>query len=86
VTRNVRPPHCGLGGGGAAALLVQLGLGQVVEGRLHNPVDLMVGGVVFAGTYVVLARRLHVREIDDLVGPVLERVRKSATRALSALG
>jgi len=62
---------------GAAALLVQLGLGPVVEGRLHNPVDLMVGGVVFAGTYVVLARRLHVREIDDLVGPVLERVRRA---------
>jgi putative peptidoglycan lipid II flippase len=62
---------------GAVAFLVQLGLGQVVEGRLYNPVDLMVSGVVFAGTYVVVARRLRVREIDDLVGPVLERVRRA---------
>jgi len=27
-------------------------------------------------TYVVAARRLRVREIDDLVGPVLERMRR----------
>jgi hypothetical protein len=33
--------------------------------------------VVFAGTYVVVARRMHVREIDDLVGPILERVRRA---------
>ncbi|HEX7536931.1 MAG TPA: murein biosynthesis integral membrane protein MurJ [Dermatophilaceae bacterium] len=65
---------------GAAALLVQLGLGQVVEGKLYSPVVLVAGGLVFAGVYVVVARRLRVREIDDLVGPVLERVRRALPR------
>jgi len=61
---------------GAAAVLVQLGLGHVLEGQLYSPVALATGGLVFAGIYVVVARRLRVREIDDLVGPVLERVRR----------
>jgi putative peptidoglycan lipid II flippase len=65
---------------GAAALLVQLGLGQVVEGKLYSPVVLVAGGLVFTGVYVVAARRLRVREIDDLVGPVLERVRRALPR------
>jgi putative peptidoglycan lipid II flippase len=65
---------------GAAALLVQLGLGQVVAGKFYSPVVLVVGGLVFAGVYVVAARRLRVREIDDLVGPVLERVRRALPR------
>jgi len=63
-----------------AAYLVQLALGQVVEGRLYSLVALVAGGVVFAGTYLVVARRLRVREIDDLVGPVLERVRSALSR------
>jgi putative peptidoglycan lipid II flippase len=65
---------------GAAALLVQLGLGQVVDGKFYSPVVLVAGGLVFAGVYVVAARRLRVREIDDLVGPVLERVRRALPR------
>jgi putative peptidoglycan lipid II flippase len=65
---------------GVAALLVQLGLAQVVEGKLYSPVLLVVGGVVFAGIYVVVARRLRVREIDDLVRPVVERVRRALPR------
>jgi putative peptidoglycan lipid II flippase len=61
---------------GAAAYVLSLALGQVVHGKLYNPVVLAAGGLVFAGIYVVVARRLRVREIDDLVGPVLERVRR----------
>ena len=61
---------------GAAAYLVLLGLGQVLHGKLYNPVSLLSGALVFAAVYVVTARRLHVREIDDLVAPVLERVRR----------
>jgi len=61
----------------AAAYLVQLGLGHVVDGKLYSPVSLVAGGLVFAGIYVVVARRLHVHEIDDLVGPVLERARRA---------
>ena len=62
---------------GAAAILVQLGLGLVVEGWLYSPVRLMAGGVAFAGVYLVVARRLHVHEIDDLVRPMLDRVRRA---------
>jgi putative peptidoglycan lipid II flippase len=68
-----------LAGGAAYVLLVVLG--QVVHGKLYNPVALVAGGLVFAGVYVVVARRLRVREIDDLVGPVLERVRRAVSRS-----
>ena len=60
----------------AAAYLVLLGLGQVIHGKLYSPVALMTGALVFAAIYVVVARRLRVREIDDLVSPVLERARR----------
>jgi putative peptidoglycan lipid II flippase len=65
----------------AAAYLVQLGLGQVLDGKLYDPVALATGGLVFVVIYVVAARRLRVREIDDLVGPVLERVRRALSRS-----
>lgn len=65
----------------AAAYLVQLGLGQVLDGKLYDPVALATGGLVFVVIYVVAARGLRIREIDDLVGPVLERVRRAVTRA-----
>jgi putative peptidoglycan lipid II flippase len=61
---------------GVAAVIVELGLGQVVHGRFYNVVALVAGALVFAATYVMMARRLRVREIDDLVSPVLERVRR----------
>ncbi|MHB8273675.1 MAG: murein biosynthesis integral membrane protein MurJ, partial [Dermatophilaceae bacterium] len=48
----------------AAAYVVQLGLGQVLEGKLFNLVALATGGLVFVGVYIVAARRLRVREID----------------------
>ena len=60
----------------AAAYLVLLGLGQVIHGKLYSPVALMTGALVFAAIYVVVARRLRVREIDDLVSPILERARR----------
>ena len=60
----------------AAAYLMTLGLRQVVDGKLYNPVALVGGALVFAAIYVLAARRLRVREIDELVSPVLERVRR----------
>jgi putative peptidoglycan lipid II flippase len=65
---------------GVAAYITLLVLGQVVHGKLYSPVALGVGGLVFAGIYVVVARRLRVREIDDLVGPVLEHARRVLPR------
>jgi putative peptidoglycan lipid II flippase len=62
---------------GVAAVLVQLALGQIVEGKLLSPVSLVAGGLVFAVVYVVAARRMRVHEIDDLVGPVLQRARRA---------
>ena len=59
-----------------AAYLAQLAVGQVLGGRLYSLVALAAGGLAFAGIYIVVARRLRVREIDDLVAPVLERVRR----------
>jgi putative peptidoglycan lipid II flippase len=61
----------------AAAFFVQLGVVQVVEGKLYSPLSLVAGGLVFAVIYVVVARRLHVHEIDDLVAPVVARARRA---------
>ena len=60
---------------GGAAYIVLMGLGQVVHGKLYSPAALVTGALVFATIYVVAARRLRVREIDDLVSPVLDRLR-----------
>jgi putative peptidoglycan lipid II flippase len=68
----------------AGALIVQFGLAQILQGKLYSPVSLVAGGLVFAGIYVVVARRLHVREIDDLVKPVVERVRRTLPKHKSA--
>jgi putative peptidoglycan lipid II flippase len=64
----------------AGALVVQLGLAQVIQGKLYSPVSLVAGGLVFVLVYVTTARKLHVREIDDLAGPVIERVRRALPR------
>ena len=66
---------------GAAAGAVLMGLGQVIHGKLYSPVALVAGGLAFAGTYVIAARKLRVREIEDLVGPVLERLRRAVSKA-----
>jgi putative peptidoglycan lipid II flippase len=65
---------------GAGAYVTQLALAQVIDGRIYSLVALAAGGLVFAGIYVVVARSLRVREIDDLVGPVLERARRVLPR------
>jgi putative peptidoglycan lipid II flippase len=62
---------------GAGALVVQFGLGQFLAGKMLGLASLAVGGLVFAAIYVVVARRLHVREIDDLAEPVLARMRRA---------
>jgi len=66
---------------GAATGLLQLGLAQVIDGKLLNPVSLATGGLLFVAIYVVVARRLRVPEINDLVGPVLRRARRMASRS-----
>jgi len=62
------------------AYLVQVGLAQVLHGKLYNPLALAAGGLVFVAVYVMVARRLRVREIDDLFGPIFERIRRSLSR------
>lgn len=63
--------------GAVGAILVQVGLAQIISGRLFSLVSLVLGALVFSAIYVVVARRLHVREIDDLLGPVAERLRRA---------
>jgi putative peptidoglycan lipid II flippase len=54
-----------------AALLA--GLGDGVLGALAG---LVVGGAVLGLGYALIARRLHVDELDELLGPVLTRLRR----------
>lgn len=65
---------------GAAAYLVVLGVGLFVDGRLASLLSLVAGGLVFLATYAAAARRLRVREIDDLFGPLLERARRTLSK------
>jgi putative peptidoglycan lipid II flippase len=64
----------------AGAFVVLQGVAQVLHGKLYNPVALLAGALVFAAIYFVAARRMRVQEIDDLVAPVLERVRRVLSR------
>jgi len=62
---------------GAGALIVQFGLREVIEGKMLSLVSLAAGGLVFAGIYIGVARRLHVHEINDLIAPVMARARRA---------
>jgi len=62
---------------GAGALIVQFGLREVIEGKMLSLVSLAAGGLVFAGIYIGVARRLHVHEINDLIAPVVARARRA---------
>jgi len=63
-----------------AAYLVLLGVGLLIHGPPYNLVALTAGGLIFVGTYFMAARTLRVREIDDLLGPMLERARRALSR------
>jgi putative peptidoglycan lipid II flippase len=76
ITRSyVRLTVASLGGAVPAAVLAWA-LTRVVTGRLEAPVVLLVAGTAFAATYLVLARRLRVREVDELLEPLLGRARR----------
>lgn len=66
---------------GAAAVGVLALVGQLLDGKLYDPVALVSGALVFVGMYVAGARKLRVREIDDLFGPVLARARHALSHA-----
>jgi len=78
---DVRRTYARLGaaalGAGVAAYLVRLGVAPLVGGHLQFLVELVVAGGVFAVVYLVLARMLRVREIDDLFAPLVSRVRRA---------
>ena len=58
----------------AAGLLAALATRLVGDGPLGAAVALAVGGAALAGGYLLLARRLHVAEVDEVAGPVLRRL------------
>ena len=45
--------------------------------RFAGIVQLAVAGVLFLGVYIVVAKKLRVREIDDLLSPVTRRLRRA---------
>jgi putative peptidoglycan lipid II flippase len=76
ITRSyVRLTVASLGGAIPAAGLAWA-LTRVIAGRLEAPAVLLVAGTAFAATYLVLARRLRVREVDELLEPLLGRARR----------
>ena len=58
----------------AAALLARAVTGALGQGPLGSAVALALGGAVLGGGYLLLARRLRVPEVDEVVGPVLRRL------------
>ncbi|WP_114560542.1 murein biosynthesis integral membrane protein MurJ [Desertihabitans aurantiacus] len=55
------------------AWLVTWALGMVGDGRLVSALALALAGVLAVVVYVVMARVLHLREVDDIVGTLLRR-------------
>jgi putative peptidoglycan lipid II flippase len=45
-----------------------------VEGQVANLAVVLVGGVVVLAVFVLLCRLMRVRELDDLVAPLLRRL------------
>jgi len=58
----------------AALGVAAVSSGSLGEGPLGSAVALGAGGAVLAVGYVLIARRMRVREIDEVAGPVLRRI------------
>ena len=65
---------------GAVTVPVVLVCNLLLSGRLGAMAALVLGGGLFLVVYVYFSRRLHVREIDDLVGPITRRLGRLARR------
>lgn len=52
-------------------------LDDLARGRWQGPVLLAAGGAVFAAAYLLLATAMRVRELADLLGPLLRRARRT---------
>jgi putative peptidoglycan lipid II flippase len=79
--RRVLSTHARLGAAAvlaaAVSWLVASGLHAVAgPGRTGSVLALTVGGAVMLAVYAGALRMLRVRELDDLVAPVLSRVRR----------
>lgn len=59
-----------------AGLLVALVGRQLGQGPLAAAVAVAAGGGVLVVGYLALARRMRVREVDDVAGPLLRRLRR----------
>jgi putative peptidoglycan lipid II flippase len=76
ITRSyVRLTLASLAGAVPAAALAWA-LTRAIHGRAQGPVVLLVAGGAFAVVYLLIARRLRVREVDELLGPLLGRARR----------
>lgn len=62
-----------------------VGLSELLgTSRIDHLVQLLVGGVLFVLAFLGLARVFHIREVDDLLGPVAARLRRRTGAAPSA--
>ena len=67
------------------AAVLAWALSRAIAGRLEGPVVLLVAGGAFVLTYLVVARRLRVREVDELLDTGAPASAAHPARALSAL-
>jgi putative peptidoglycan lipid II flippase len=58
----------------AAAAVVAVASRLLGEGFVGALAALVLGGAVLGGGYLLAARRLRIREVDEVVGPVLARL------------
>ncbi|MDO5711591.1 MAG: murein biosynthesis integral membrane protein MurJ [Micrococcales bacterium] len=61
--------------------LVFVAAQQLLRGRATAAVALLIGVPLFVVLYVVLTRRMKVRQIDEILNPVLRRLRGGRTRS-----
>jgi putative peptidoglycan lipid II flippase len=54
---------------------VHLGLAQVLTGRIGSLLTLVLGGGVLLVIYIVVAKRLRVTEVDELLGSITRKLR-----------
>lgn len=59
---------------GVPTFVVAQLLGRVLGGHIGGFVVVLVGGVVFLAVFVLVGRRMRIRQIDQLIDPVMRRL------------
>lgn len=70
--------------GAVVGLLVVLVQKRIGTGAILNILGVGVGGLVAAGAYVFLARRMHIEEVEEVLGILMRRLRRGKGTAAPA--